>query len=473
VVSLLNNDDFANKYFTAATLGATGGGAIDLVNDGAATVVTSGGQVEDTAFTINLATDASGNVTTTAADLITFLESDATAAQLGISASLTEGNDGSGVLSATESDITFATEGETVTDAFASGAVAAVGGVDAQYTITARNAGAAYEGVTIAYTDTLSTAGNEVATYDAETKQITVSIKSGAATADQVITAINSSAGTQDLFQAVEVGAGTAAVDLNDTGTLTGGTTTTGSVRGAAFQGNEDVSSSGLTFESIDLGSSSFVSVNALSGSFSLTNTEGTTVTRNTGADVVARINGIEGVGNGSKTSINTSSLDISLTIAETVNAGESLNFDISGGGALFQIGPDVVSNQQARLGIQSVSTATLGGVSGRLFELRSGGAKSLQNDSKGAAQVVEEVIGVVTQLRGRLGAFQKTTLDANIFTLQETLANLTEAESAIRDADFAKESAKLTRAQILVQSGTSVLSIANQNPQNVLALLR
>jgi flagellin-like hook-associated protein FlgL len=52
-------------------------------------------------------------------------------------------------------------------------------------------------------------------------------------------------------------------------------------------------------------------------------------------------------------------------------------------------------------------------------------------------------------------------------------LANLTEAESSIRDADFAAESAKLTRAQILVQAGTSVLAIANQNPQNVLALLR
>jgi flagellin len=47
------------------------------------------------------------------------------------------------------------------------------------------------------------------------------------------------------------------------------------------------------------------------------------------------------------------------------------------------------------------------------------------------------------------------------------------EAESTIRDADFAKESAALTRAQILTQSGMSVLAIANQSPQNVLSLLR
>jgi flagellin len=50
---------------------------------------------------------------------------------------------------------------------------------------------------------------------------------------------------------------------------------------------------------------------------------------------------------------------------------------------------------------------------------------------------------------------------------------NLTDAESQIRDADFAAETAALTRAQILVQSGTVVLQIANQNPQNVLTLLR
>ena len=132
-----------------------------------------------------------------------------------------------------------------------------------------------------------------------------------------------------------------------------------------------------------------------------------------------------------------------------------------------------MVSNQQARLGIQGLSTAAHGGVSGKLYELRSGGTKDLKTDTKGAAKVVDEVITTVTGIRGRLGAFQRTTLETNIFTLNDVLENLTDAESQIRDADFAAESARLTRAQILVQSGTSVLAIANQNPQNVLALLR
>ena len=83
------------------------------------------------------------------------------------------------------------------------------------------------------------------------------------------------------------------------------------------------------------------------------------------------------------------------------------------------------------------------------------------------------EAINQVTSLRGRLGAFQRTSLETNRNALNDTLVNLTEAESLVRDADFAEETAALTRAQILVQSGTVVLQIANQNPQNVLSLLR
>ena len=119
------------------------------------------------------------------------------------------------------------------------------------------------------------------------------------------------------------------------------------------------------------------------------------------------------------------------------------------------------------------MNTAKLGGVSGKLFDLKSGESASLANDPTTAFRIVEEAIDKVTSLRGRLGSFQRTTLETNKNALGDTLVNLTDAESSIRDADFAAETARLTRAQILVQSGTQVLAIANQNPQNVLALLR
>lgn len=192
---------------------------------------------------------------------------------------------------------------------------------------------------------------------------------------------------------------------------------------------------------------------------------------RDNGSDVVAKVNGVDANGRGNTLSINTASLALSLTVATGSSA--DINFTINGGGALFQLGGDVVSNQQARVGISSVSTARLGGAAGRLFQLGKGESASLDSDPNLAANIIDEAITQVTSLRGRLGAFQATTLESNLASLSDTVANLTEAESSIRDADFAQESARLTRAQILVQSGTTVLGIANQSPQNVLNLLR
>lgn len=193
---------------------------------------------------------------------------------------------------------------------------------------------------------------------------------------------------------------------------------------------------------------------------------------RQSGTDVQATINGVAATGDGNSLTINTATLDISTTVAADFEG--TVSFTITGGGALFQLGPDVVSNQQARLGIGSVNTARLGGSSGKLYQLGTGGSASLTSDQLDvAAAIVEEAINQVTSLRGRLGAFQRTSLETNKNALSDTLTNLTDAESAIRDADFASETAALTRAQILVQSGTTVLQIANSNPQNVLALLQ
>ncbi len=233
------------------------------------------------------------------------------------------------------------------------------------------------------------------------------------------------------------------------------------------------VSGNQLKLQSADYGSSAFVSSKALVGSFSTHLADHTASSRTNGTDISARINGVEATGNGLVASLNTSTLNLSLSVNANFLSGDNFNFSITGGGANFQLGPDVVSQEQARLGIPSVSTTTLGGVSGNLFELRSGGAKSLATDTTGAAAVVTEAITKVASLRGQLGAFQQTTLQTNISTLTDTVSNLTNAQSQIQDADFAVETANLTRAQILVQSGTSVLQIANQSPQQVLALLR
>ena len=231
------------------------------------------------------------------------------------------------------------------------------------------------------------------------------------------------------------------------------------------------VNGASLDLISSDFGSDAFVDLRVISeaqdGTFSTAIDAGI---RSEGTDIEARVNGIEASGRGNRLSINTATLDLSVTVDD--GSSTDFNFTIGGGGALFQLGADVVGNQQARIGIDSVNTARLGGPAGNLFQLGSGESAALDTDPNLAANIVTEAIDQVTGLRGRLGAFQATTLNSNLVSLGETQANLLEAESSIRDADFAQESANLTRAQILVQSGTNVLSLANQNPQNVLSLL-
>jgi flagellin len=474
-VSLLNGDDYAGRYFRAENFGTSdGSGALTATMSG----VTSGGVVSEGTVIVHLATTSDGIVTTTAQDLINYFNDPANAGvlgELGISVSNVGGSDGSGKLAATGSDLEFATSGTRLEEAQASGTTYAVKGANARLTLTAVEPGAKWNGVRLVFEDT-ATAGSETVSWDAATKTLTVGIQSGVSTANQVIAAINADAVVSKLFVAAKATGsdGTAAVTMSDFAELSGGVVDTGSEYGVPLLGNSDQSTTGLVFKAVEYGSDAFVSIKALNGTvFDVTDRDSNVTTRNSGTDVQVLVNGIAAVGKGLRASINTAALDLAFTISEALTDGTLTNFRIVGGGAQFQLGPDVVSNQQARLGIQSVNTAKLGGVSGRLFELRSGGPKSLDRDVIAAAAVVEEVISQITTLRGRLGAFQRTTLETNINSLNDTLENLTAAESAIRDADFAAESAALTRAQILVQSGVSVLAIANQNPQAVLALLR
>ncbi|NCT72296.1 MAG: flagellin [Xanthomonadaceae bacterium] len=88
------------------------------------------------------------------------------------------------------------------------------------------------------------------------------------------------------------------------------------------------------------------------------------------------------------------------------------------------------------------------------------------------ALQIVDKALNAVNGARADLGAVQNrfTSVVANLQTSSE---NLAASRSRIRDTDFAKETAELTRTQILQQAGTAMLAQANQVPQNVMSLLR
>ncbi len=226
-----------------------------------------------------------------------------------------------------------------------------------------------------------------------------------------------------------------------------------------------------ITIESTTYGSDAFVGLNVIQEGSNGMLKRSVSSFREDGTDVDAKINGVQATSDGNKMWINTAML--AMTIDVTAETTDDFKFAITGGGAQFQLGPDVVTNQQVRMGIQSLNTARLGGVNGKMFELKTGGAADLSTDPNRAANILLDSINVVAELRGRLGALQGFTMDTNIKTMEDTMENMIQAESQIRDADFAVETANMTRAQVLVQSGTTVLSIANQNPRNVLSLLQ
>jgi flagellin len=84
----------------------------------------------------------------------------------------------------------------------------------------------------------------------------------------------------------------------------------------------------------------------------------------------------------------------------------------------------------------------------------------------------IDSALTTVSGLRSTFGAIQNR-FESTIANLQATSENLSASRSRIQDADFAQETAALTRAQILQQAGTAILAQANAVPQNVLSLLR
>lgn len=88
------------------------------------------------------------------------------------------------------------------------------------------------------------------------------------------------------------------------------------------------------------------------------------------------------------------------------------------------------------------------------------------------ALLLIDEAIDQISSTRADLGAFQKNTLESNLSNLRYSTENLVAAESSIRDTDMAAEMATFTKNQILLSSGTAMLSQANQVPKSVLTLL-
>ena len=123
-----------------------------------------------------------------------------------------------------------------------------------------------------------------------------------------------------------------------------------------------------------------------------------------------------------------------------------------------------------------SATTALVGIAAGTTTASTSTGFASLSLASVGGAdtamQSMDAALAAVNTARASLGAYQNR-FSSVVASLSTTSENLSASRSRIQDADFAKETANLTRGQILQQAGTAMLSQANSAPQSVMSLLR
>jgi len=148
--------------------------------------------------------------------------------------------------------------------------------------------------------------------------------------------------------------------------------------------------------------------------------------------------------------------------IANTTRFNGMKILDGSHGAFVFHTG--AYANETQSITIDSAKTADISGAANHGVATQASAEATISN--------MDTAIAAIDKLRSKLGA-QQNKLESNVRNISVTQINVTAAESQIRDVDFAEESAKLQKHNILAQSGTYALSQANAAQQNVMRLLQ
>ena len=172
-------------------------------------------------------------------------------------------------------------------------------------------------------------------------------------------------------------------------------------------------------------------------------------------------------VSNTQRTSIQNEFTQLSSEIDRIANATQFNGTNLLDGtlstGISFQIGTNNTANDSISLSVTAAGSSALG---------LGATAVSTQGTAQSALGIIDSALSGVSTLRGTLGAVQNR-LQSSISNIQVAVENVSAAMSRIRDVDVAAETANMTRANILVQAGVSILSQANSSPQAALKLLQ
>ncbi|WP_342101228.1 flagellin [Pectobacterium betavasculorum] len=149
----------------------------------------------------------------------------------------------------------------------------------------------------------------------------------------------------------------------------------------------------------------------------------------------------------------------------------------IASSGITIQVGANTGANETIVIGSDALINATTGGaMSGVDSAITALGSVGAGSSASSAAQALitalDTALSSVDTGRSNLGAIQNR-FESTVNNVNNTINNLSNARGRIEDADYATEVSNMSKANILQQAGTSVLSQANQVPQSVLSLLR
>ncbi|HEY9134061.1 MAG TPA: flagellin [Dyella sp.] len=200
----------------------------------------------------------------------------------------------------------------------------------------------------------------------------------------------------------------------------------------------------------------------------SLTGSDGKTVTlsgtANSLQDLSDAINAANVPGTSAAVSADGKGINVYSTGAITVSDSGAASGTATATGSIFGSATSVNGSST----LTTSGTAVTAAVSGSL----QGGDVLSVDDSNALISRIDVALSTVSTLTSNLGAIQNR-FQSTISTLSAEQDNLTASQSTIQDADFATETANLSKAQILQQAGISVLSQANSQPQQVLKLLQ
>ncbi|MGZ8191792.1 MAG: flagellin N-terminal helical domain-containing protein [Methylococcaceae bacterium] len=158
---------------------------------------------------------------------------------------------------------------------------------------------------------------------------------------------------------------------------------------------------------------------------------------------------------------------ELSRIVANTEFNGKKIINGSLASGIAIQVGANTAADNQISISIPDVS-----GILSLTVTAASIGANASMTDVLSAINQIDSAIQSIDTARAKLGAVQNR-FTTTIGNLQSSIENQSAARSRIIDADFAMETAALSRSQILQQAGTAMLAQANQSTQSVLKLLQ